>query len=157
MFRVTYFFQTKAGGVNTTQMAKLTQRSPVVGEIPNKSRQPNYNIFGFPWWKIPDFHSINKLLTRSFIWESLTPIEQEDKMAIFSSRHIFTGHVLLGSNTAGIPKTPYFLYFPTFPYNLNPPYFSLFFMIFGQKKPYISLNIFSLAEPWSDNFEGMCM
>ena len=64
-------------------------------QIKSIKRQPNYNIFGIPWWKIPDFHSINELLARSFIRESLTPIEQEDKMAILSSRHIFTGHVLL--------------------------------------------------------------
>ena len=65
---------------------------PFVGgntkQIKSIKRQPNYNIFGFPWWKIPDFHSINELLT-SFIRESLTPIE--DKMAILSSRHIFYG------------------------------------------------------------------
>ena len=71
MFRVTYFFQSKA-----TQTANLTQRSPFVGKVPHKSNQPNYNIFGFPWWKILDFLSINKLLTRSFIRESLAPINQ---------------------------------------------------------------------------------
>ena len=47
----------------------------------------------------------------------------------------------------------YFLYFPIFPYNLNPPYF---FIIFGQKKP-IFPYIFSMAAPWSDNFCGVCM
>ena len=36
-----------------------------------------------------------QIALRSFIRESLTPIEQEDKMAILSSRHIFIGHVLL--------------------------------------------------------------
>ena len=49
--------------------------------------------------------------------------------------------------------TLYFLHFPIFPYNLNPPYFSLFFHDFWPKNP-IFPYIFSIAAPWSDNFEG---
>ena len=57
---------------------------------------------------------------------------------------------------AGIPTTLYFLYFPIFPYNLNPPYFSLYFHDFWPKNPVFPY-IFSMAPPWSDNLEGVCM
>ena len=40
--------------------------------------------------------------------------------------------------TPGIPTTLYFLYFPIFPHNLNPPYFSLFFHDFWPKNPIFS-------------------
>ena len=54
---------------------------------------------------------------------------------------------------AGIPMTLYFLYFPIFPCNLNPTYFSLFFHDFWPKNP-IFPYIFSKAAPWSDNLRG---